>query len=108
MTLFLIATLFLISLSIFLSLFLKSQMGVFATTILIGVVGYVGSNMLLIDKAHLSPFTYLNIPKIINGEFSALLNNPSITFQNGTMMLFASILILFFIGHLLLSVKNRF
>lgn len=108
MTLFLIATLFLISLSIFLSLFLKSQMGVLATTILIGVVGYVGSNMLLIDKAHLSPFTYLNIPKIINGEFSALLNNPSITFQNGMMMLFASILILYFIGHLLLSVKNRF
>ena len=88
--LFLCVLLFLISLSIFLSLFFKSQFGVFTTTILIGVIGYAGSRELLIDSAHLSPFTYFDISKITNGEVSALVNNPSITAQSGYLVLLGS------------------
>ena len=88
--LFLCVSLFLISLSIFLSLFFKSQFGLFMTTILIGVIGYVGSRELLIDSAHLSPFTYFDISKITNGEVSALVNNPSITAQSGYLVLLGS------------------
>ena len=86
--LFLCVLLFLISLSIFLSLFFKSQFGVFTTTILIGVIGYAGMGT-VIDKAHLSPFTYFDISKITNGEVSALVNNPGITAQSGYLVLLA-------------------
>ena len=105
--LFLCVLLFLVSLSIFLSLFFKSQFGVFTTTVLIGVIGYAGSRELLVDKAHLSPFTYFDISKIVNGEVSALVNNPGITAQSGYLVLLGSTLLLLLIGYILLSRKNR-
>ncbi|WP_438310618.1 ABC transporter permease subunit [Sporosarcina sp. FA9] len=105
--LFLCILLFIIGLSIFLSLFFKSQLAVFATTSLIVVSGYIGSSQLLTESAHLSPFTYLNIAKIMNGEVSTLLNNPSINFQTGSLVLLAGALFLYVIGYLLLSGKTE-
>lgn len=105
--LFLCVLLFIIGLSIFISLFLQSQFAVFATAIIIGIAGYVGSIQVISDKAHLSPFTYMNIQKITNGEISALVNNPGINMQMGSLVLLASTLLLFLIGYFLLWVKNR-
>ena len=93
--LFVCILLFFIGLSILLSLFFKRQLAVFTTTILIGVTGYVGSSQLLSESAHLSPFTYLNIAKIINGEVSLLVNNPSVNFQTGSLVLLAGTLFFF-------------
>ncbi|WP_438310620.1 ABC transporter permease subunit [Sporosarcina sp. FA9] len=101
--LFLCVLFLLIGLSIFLSLLFKNQLAVFVTTILIAVLGYVGSSQLPSESAHLSPFTYFNIAKIINGEVSTLVNNPSINFQTGSLVLLAGTLFLFVIGYLLLS-----
>lgn len=62
---------------------------------------------MLSEQAHLSPFTDMNIPEIINGEISALVNSPSINSQTGSLVLLASTLLLFVIGYFLLGLKNK-
>ena len=98
--------LFLIGLSIFLSLFFKRQVTVFTTTILISAIGYYISRLFLSDKAHFSPFTYLNIGEIANGERSAILNNPHLTVQTGSLILLIFALLFFVLSYVLANVKN--
>lgn len=75
--------------------------------LLVGAGGYIASSRLLADWAHLSPFTYLDIPKIINGEVSTLANNPCINLLTGVLVLAASTLVVLVIGYVWLGRKNR-
>lgn len=100
--LFLIVLLFLIILSTFCSLFIKNQLGVFMIVILLSASGYVLSIEALSEVAHLSPFTYFNIVKIINGEVSTVHNNPHINFMTGSIVLFISSFVVMTIGHVVL------
>lgn len=104
--LFLLALVFLISLTIFCSIFLKSQLGIFTIVILFASAGYVLSIQIQPELAHLSPFVYLNSTKIINGEVSTIIDNPSINFLTGSLVLLISILIICIIGYLVLNNKN--
>ncbi|WP_350343409.1 ABC transporter permease subunit [Proteinivorax tanatarense] len=103
--LFSFVALFFISLSIFISLFLKREMSVLATTALIGAAGFALSQELT-EMAHLSPFTYLNIPKIINGEIATTLNNPSVNLQTGIAVLLTVTAVLVLAGYFISGRKN--
>lgn len=98
--------LFLMSLSILLSRFFKRQFAVLGLTILITGVGYYLSKFFLEDRAYLSPFTYLNIGEIANGERGALLDSPYLTVQTGCILLIACSL-LFLVCSTVLKLKNR-
>ncbi|WP_350343405.1 ABC transporter permease [Proteinivorax tanatarense] len=102
--LFSVVTMFLISLSIFLSLFTKRQVSVCASTVFISAVGYAITNSS--KMAHLSPFTYLNIPKIINGEIATTLNNPSVNFRTGIAVLLTVTAVLVLAGYFISGRKN--
>ncbi|WP_350343402.1 ABC transporter permease subunit [Proteinivorax tanatarense] len=103
--LFSFVAMFFITLSIFISLFLKREMSVLATTALIGVTGFALSQGLT-EMAHLSPFTYLNIPKIINGEIATTLNNPSVNLQTGIAVLLTVTAGLVLAGYFISGRKN--
>ncbi|MBP3040475.1 ABC transporter permease [Bacillaceae bacterium Marseille-Q3522] len=105
--LFLFVLLFLIVWTNFLSLFFKNQFTVFTTTILIGAVGYVLSSQLLTELAHLSPFTYIPITQITNGEVSVLKNNPDIHVWTGSLVLLVSTLVLLAVGYWYVSRENK-
>lgn len=91
--------LFLIVLSIFISLFCKKIFSVFAVSGIITVFGLVFSSKLAPSIAHLIPFTYLTPVKIINGEISVVLNNPNINLTTGSLILTTSILLIVLIGY---------
>lgn len=105
--LFLCATLFLLSLSLLLSVFLNHPMTVLGTTLLLSIIGYLLSEQGLVDQAHLSPFMYLNLPKVVNGEFSALLNNPNLTLQTGVFVLLGCTFLFTIISSIWLKRKNK-
>ncbi|MBP3041609.1 hypothetical protein J9303_19395 [Bacillaceae bacterium Marseille-Q3522] len=105
--LFLLCLLFLLVLTIFLSLFFKNQLTVFTTAILIAIVGYFVSVDYFVEMAYLSPFTYFNIHKIMNGELSILFDNPSINIYTGSFVLLSAILILLIVGYLLLMKREK-
>lgn len=99
--------LFVIVLSNFLSLFLKNQFTVMALTILLLVGGHYVSMEMLSDWAHLIPFTYFDIPRVVNGEISTLLDKPSLNYTTGILVFSISALVIVLIG-LLISKKQRF
>ncbi len=101
---FLVLTMFFMVLSNFISLFVTKRLGVFASTMLIGASGYVLSIQIFDNIAHLSPFTYINIPKITNGEISTMLDNPTINTQTGILVLLFSILVMIVLGCLFLNI----
>lgn len=105
--LFLLILLFFITLSLVLSLVMKNLLSVLTTTVLIGAGGYWVSNQLLTERAHLSPFTYLDIPKITNGEIATLLNNPGVNALTGTFAMLVPTIILLMVGYIWLSFKNK-
>lgn len=94
-------------LSIFISLFVRSPLGVFSTVLAIGSAGYFASVYLLLDVAHLSPFTYLNVAKITNGEVATLLNNSGIHALTGGIVLLVSMVLLIVVGYILLSRRSK-
>ncbi|WP_353894029.1 ABC transporter permease subunit [Proteinivorax hydrogeniformans] len=96
--LFIVIAIFLTATSIVLSLLIKKRVGVFTTTAGIGAGGYAFSQFLG-DTAHLSPFIYLNIPKVISGEFATLMNNPKIHLLTGSILLLSLTVILVILGY---------
>ncbi|MEK5040230.1 ABC transporter permease subunit [Sporosarcina sp. FSL K6-3457] len=98
---------FFIVLSIFISLFVRSPLGVFSTVLAIGSAGYFASVHLLPDMAHLSPFTYLNVAKITNGEVATLLNNSGIHVLTGGVVLLVAMVLLVVVGYLLLNGRGK-
>ncbi|HLR75307.1 MAG TPA: hypothetical protein VK077_08510, partial [Virgibacillus sp.] len=101
--LLLLVGLFLTVFMIVMSLFFNYELSVFGSAGVIVAVGYLVSRYVLTESAHLSPFTYLHIPKIVNGEIATVLNNPTINFQTGIIVLSITTFILFMIGYVLLS-----
>ncbi|WAA08927.1 hypothetical protein [Fervidibacillus albus] len=98
-TLFAFILTFTIVLAIFLSMFIKNVFTNYAITILIVVLGYIGSINILKDFAYLSLFTYFQIFRITNGELSIVLDHPSINFLTGSIVLITSISILTILGY---------
>ncbi|WP_210365293.1 ABC transporter permease subunit [Bacillus sp. REN3] len=102
-SLFLVVLLFILILSQFLSIFIKSQFVVFVSTVFIVIGGFMASKHYLAAAAHLSPFTYLDINRIVNGEASTLLDNPALNVYTGLLVLVVSIVFLVIIATLLLK-----
>ncbi|WP_252504857.1 ABC transporter permease subunit [Sporosarcina sp. Marseille-Q4943] len=99
--------LFLLALTNVLGLFIRQPLVVYALTGLIGVSGYLLS-WKLDDFAQYSPFLYVNIPKIVNGEILTLLNNPAISVYMGCAMLLGATVFLLGVAYLGLSFEKRF
>ncbi|MGE7767210.1 hypothetical protein [Peribacillus sp. NPDC096540] len=97
--LFLILLLILV-LSNFLSIFLKNAFTIFITTIVIITLGFLVSTKMLTDYSYLSPFTYFDIPKVVNGELAMVLNQPGIHVQTGFYVLIASTVSILIAGYL--------
>lgn len=98
---------FSIVLSIFLSQFIRSKVGVIGALAATIVAGYIGSHKLLGDFLHLSPFTYFDVARITNGEIAVLAENYQITVMTGSLVLLASIIGLIAIGWWMGSRKDR-
>lgn len=88
--LFLVAILFLIALSLLISIFFKNTISSMLTVLVVTIGGYyVSLSSMFSPFAHLSPFTYLNVGKVANGEIAVILNNSSIqTLQGISVLLF--------------------
>ncbi|MBE1555361.1 ABC transporter permease [Sporosarcina limicola] len=97
--LFLAGIVFLIAISLVVSLFFNNAMSVLLTTLIVAVGGYVVStSSLLSSVVQWSPFTYLNAGKIANGETAVVLANESISTMSGLMALLVGTLIFICIG----------
>lgn len=102
-TLLMAITVFVIGVSTFISLFMKSSLGVFAMTILFLVVGYYRNWRIPLQISHRSPFTYFNIPRIVNGEMGSRLNEPRINFITGVMVLVGLTVVLMVVSLILIN-----
>ncbi|MGE8205548.1 ABC transporter permease subunit [Heyndrickxia sp. NPDC080065] len=91
---FLCVVLFIISISLFISSFTNNIIGSFTITLTLTIGGYFASiSPLASSIAHMSPFTYLNVGKIANGELASLLNNSAIQTWTGLGVLMISSII---------------
>lgn len=88
--LFLVAILFLIALSLLISVFFKNTISSMLTLLFVTIGGYyVSLSSIISPISQLSPFTYLNVGKVANGEIAVILNNSSIhTLQGISVLLF--------------------
>ena len=96
--------LFLLALTNVLGLFIRQPLVVYSLTGLISVVGYLAS-WKFDDFAQYSPFLYLNIPKIVNGEILTLMDNPAITVYMGCAVLLGVTAFLLVVTYVGLSFK---
>ncbi|HLS35065.1 MAG TPA: ABC transporter permease subunit [Bacillota bacterium] len=100
-SLFLVGVIFLIALSLFLSLIFRQSMTVFVLTVIMSIGGYlVGSMTKFSSIAHFLPFTYLNVGKIANGELAIVLENEGITLAMGFVALLVGATLLILLGWL--------
>ncbi len=90
--LFTLAALFIIVLTTFIASFVKNITLTSGVILILLVLSYAVS--ISQGFAHLSPFTYLNIPKVLNGELTVMLENPSISFDRGLITFVVSSFIL--------------
>ena len=105
--LYVCVALFLLALTNVLGLFIRQPLVVYALTGLISLAGYLLS-WKLDDFAQYSPFLYLNIPKVVNGEIMTLLNNPTISLYMGCAMFLGATAFLLFVAYVGLSFEKRF
>lgn len=97
--LFLATLLFLMAITLFFSLFVNSMISSMIVTVILAAGGYyVSSSPFVSPIAYLSPFTYLNLGKIANGELAALFHNSSLHTGTGLFILLISSIILFGAG----------
>ncbi|WP_096155607.1 ABC transporter permease subunit [Bacillus sp. FJAT-45066] len=99
--------LFLLTFTILLSVLLKNILSVFATSGILLVAGYVLTTQFLTEKAHLSPFTYFNIPKITNGELATIIDNQKINIVSGSAILSLTSIAFIILGYGILRFKNK-
>lgn len=104
--LYVCVALFLLALTNVLGLFIRQSLVVYALTGLISLAGYLVS-WKLDDFAQYSPFLYLNIPKVVNGEIMTLLNNPAISLYMGCVMLLGATVFLLVVAYVGLSFGER-
>ncbi|WML32509.1 ABC transporter permease subunit [Neobacillus sp. OS1-32] len=100
--LFLGVIIFLIAVTVLFSLFVNHVMTSMIFTLIVVLGGYFISSMpFAASISHLSPFLYLNVGKIANGELAVMLHNSSIQTWTGLLVLVISAFILFGAGLLL-------
>ncbi|MCM3638681.1 ABC transporter permease [Sporosarcina luteola] len=105
--LYVCVALFLLALTNVIGLFMRQPLVVYALTGLISGAGNLLS-WKLDDFAQYSPFLYVNIPKIVNGEIMTLLNDPTISVYMGCAMLLGGTVFLLGVAYLGLSFEKRF
>lgn len=106
--LFILSLIFFLVLSNILSIFFKkNKLTVLVMTLIFLIMGYTTSRYLLSDLSEYSPFTYLNINQITNGELSTLLNEPSINSITGSFLLIMSTILLLFFVYVYYKYKNK-
>lgn len=93
---------FLVAISLVISLFFNNIISTIMATAVISIGGYFLSQLSHLNGiAHYIPFTYLNIGKVANGEIAAQLNNAAIETWGGVGSLLVSSAILLVLGILL-------
>ena len=105
--LYICVALFLVVLTNVLGIFIRQPLVVYALAGLISGAGYLVS-WKLDDFAQYSPFFYLNIPKIVNGEILTLMDNPAITMYMGCAVLLGVTAFLLVVTYVGLSFKLVF
>ncbi|MDN4607677.1 ABC transporter permease subunit [Sporosarcina highlanderae] len=100
------ALLFSMALVIFISLFFNHQAIAMMTG---GIFVILGVSLKGFDSfssfAHLSPFTYLEVPKVTNGELATILNNPLISTTTGIVVLLTWTFLLYVVGLIIFKRK---
>lgn len=91
-------TIFLLILTNTLSILFNSKFKLFTSGAIIIGIGYLISINTLNNIGGFLPFTYFNIPKVLNGELSAIYNNPMLSFRTGVFVLLVSNILLFILG----------
>lgn len=107
MLLYVCVTLFLLALTNVLGLFIRQPLIVYILTGIFSVTGYLLS-WNLDEFAPYSPFLYLNIPKIVNGEIMTLMNNPMIGLYMGCVIVLGATVFLLLLAYVGLSFQVRF
>lgn len=105
--LFLIVLMFLLTLTIFCSVWIKNQFSLVTFVTILVIAGYFIGTQLFPQFAHLSPFTYFHIAKIMNGETQALLDNQYVQFTTGSIVLLLLTASLIVIGNIVLHRDKR-
>lgn len=99
--------LFLVALVHLLGIFIPRGFIVYSFAGLVCGSGYILSGKLG-DYAQFSPFIYLDIGRIVNGEVATILNNPSVSVWNGCLVLVGVSVLLVGIGYSVLILRSRF
>lgn len=103
--LFLAVSVFLIILSLFVSLFLNQMISSFGISTMIVLGGYFLSTSSIVGNySHLSPFTYLNIGKITNGEIAYLVSNARVEVWTGISVLLSTSIVLLVAGVIIVRI----
>ncbi|AJD89545.1 hypothetical protein JMA_02280 [Jeotgalibacillus malaysiensis] len=97
MMLYTLLVLFTLTLAMLVSLFLKRTMAVLTLTAVIIAGGYLIGTEFLSEWSWLSPFTYFNLPHVINGQLSINVDAPNLNRQIGAIVLVVWIVVTFFI-----------
>ncbi|MFD2628024.1 ABC transporter permease [Oceanobacillus kapialis] len=106
--LFISVLVFLVAMSLVISLFFNNNVSTIMATAVISIGGYFLSQLLYASgMIHLLPFTYLNIGKIANGEMAVQLNNTAIETWVGISSLLVSTGILLVLGIILFCKKSN-
>ncbi|MBD7984078.1 hypothetical protein H9649_05760 [Sporosarcina sp. Sa2YVA2] len=97
--------LFLIALVHLLGIFIPRAFVVYSFVGLICGFGYFLSDKLG-DYAQFSPFTYLDIGRIVNGEVATVLNNPGVSVLNGCLVLLGVAVLLVGVAYVVLRLRS--
>ncbi|SET15172.1 ABC transporter permease [Anaerobranca gottschalkii] len=100
-------TIFFIGFANLISVFVKKTLTVFSITTILAVVAFWQAEQKPLDRKFYSPTTYFNIPKIVNGEIGAVLNNPKINFVTGIMVLLLFTMFFLLVGYGCIYIKNN-
>lgn len=104
---FVLCITFILTITMFLSTFIKNTLTVFVMSTLFHISGYYLTEKFTTDYAHLSPFTYFQFTKVINGELSIVVDNANINFLYGSIVLTGLTLLFMIFGYLVLRNNNR-
>lgn len=97
-------SLFVVNLSMLISVFFKKAFAVYSCTVVIVLAGYWLNWRRILDLSPNSPFTYFNIPRIVNGELVTILNSTNYNTQRGASILLIFSLLFVLAGY---TVVNR-
>lgn len=103
-----VMNLFVVNLAILVSIFFKKTLAVFSCTTILLLAGYWLNWRKILEVSPYSPFTYFNLPQIINGELATIQNNPIFNVQKGLWVLNLLTCLLIGAGYLIVIQKKLF